>query len=533
MELAEAKVRHLDVPVEKAEMEFTLGQMYLDTADLRLKMGNKPEEARAWLDQADRIIQRGRMHLVPSRPVEARGLFLDAGSLPQDPDDLRKLLQRIKAAGFNMILPEVFRRGYTIYPSRYTLIDPEFAKNPRLFEVLVAEARRLELEIHPWIWTFRVRSPGFGDPILARFPTLAARTPQTDEPRFLSPASPEARALVYNIIGELVDRYHPDGVMLDYIRYDETIPEDEISLTRYRQQKTQEAEQRRNAQIDVLIRVLKPGAKLTPPVLKSPKAEGTGLDSPWQLWREEQVHTAVREIFDSLQSKPNAPTLAASVFRGERYARLNKMQNWRVWSNRGWIAWASPMLYTSKVEELRTWIRWETDNFKRKNLLFPILGFHRMDDPQKQTLAQIQEVRRLNQGGVLFFALAHLPPDVLQSLGDGPFRSPAVSPHHDPMRAGRRILAETRNHYLSKLYQEAALDRASSILVLWQNFKEIEAMIPLSFEVPPSGPIVSRINTTINLSQRMASEGVLPPRVSEEVCRRLEYARALIGAARP
>jgi hypothetical protein len=59
-----------------------------------------------------------------------------------------------------------------------------------------------------------------------------------------------------------------------------------------------------------------------------------------------------------------------------------------------------------------------------------------------------------------------------------------------------------------------------------------ESTIPLSLEVPPKGPIISHINALVPLSQKLVSEGSLPQKASEEICKRLEYAKALVGAAR-
>lgn len=501
--LGDARRRFLDVPSSQADLELTLARMYLDTADLLQTMGNAPERVPFWLSKAEESLSNGRLLLTPGRSVEARGLFLDAGSIPKSKSGIRELLTRIKAAHFNMILPEVFRRGYTIYPSRYTAIDPEFSGHEDLFPFLMKEARRLDLEVHPWLWCFRVRSPGYGDPILSRLPALASRSNKTTEPRFLSPASPEARRLVADLIGELVTTYQPQGVMMDYIRYDEETPEDWISLTRFRLEQLN----------------------------RTGKFPSGATKEAWQLWREEQVNAAVAEISRRLHASKQKPALAAAIFRGEKYARTVKMQNWRHWANNRWIQWVSPMLYTNKEDDLSTWIGWESDGGTRRNLMYPILGLHRMDDPVRQLPEQIETINRLHQGGVMFFALAHLPNGTLENLAAGPFRKPAYPPHRNLIQAARRALVETSNRYLGMIYHTADIDTAASALVLWQEMKKIEQTIPFG-ELPyaKNDELLDRIDSLTKLAKQMNTDGHFPSQAVAEFGDRLEYAKSLVRA---
>ncbi len=434
--------------------------------------------------------------------MEARGLFIDAGSLPKSKEGIRSLLARLNSAKFNMLFPEVFRRGYTIYPSRYTTLDPDFDGKGDLFGFFMEEARRLGFEVHPWLWCFRVRSPGYGDPILSKLPALAARSSKTVEPRFLSPASPEARHLLGDIVEELVNRYQPDGVMMDYIRYDEETPEDWLSVTRFRLEGME-----RNG--------------------KYPETN----DLAWQLWREEQVNSAVKEINKRLNATRKKPVLAAAVFRNERYARLTEMQNWRHWSNNRWIRWASPMLYTSKAEDLEAWLDWETDGFQRKNLLYPILGLHRMEAPDRNALEQLNELNRFHQGGALFFALAHLPLGMLEDLASGPYRNKAYPPHRNLIQAARRVLVEASNRYLGNLYRQADLDTAASALVLWQEVKKIENSIPFG-ELPfrENRDLLADLSRVDALARTMARDGHFPSSAAEELAHRFDYARELVKA---
>ena len=106
-------------------------------------------------------LYKTQLSLITSRPVELRGLYLDADGIPRTEEGISNLLDRLHKSGFNAIFPEVFRRGYTIYESHFTERDPRFAKlsfDP-LWQ-LIRESNKRDIKVIPWVWVFRVRSIG-------------------------------------------------------------------------------------------------------------------------------------------------------------------------------------------------------------------------------------------------------------------------------------------------------------------------------------------------------------------------------------
>lgn len=508
--VASARARMLDVPLGRAEVDLTMGKMALDTASLLATMREDPKRIEEWLGKAKASLDQAWVGTMRSRTVEARGLFIDAGSMPKTPEGVRELVDRLHKANFNMLIPEVFRRGYTIYPSRYTDRDPEFAPVPQdLLAILVTEAHRRGMEVHPWVWVFRVKSPGFGDPVLSKMPALAARSSRTEDPRFLSPADPRAREWVYGLIDELTDRYDLDGLLLDYIRYDEETPDDWISQTTFGFAY--------NARHGMF-----PSWPLKP------------YSQEWleyQLWREEQVNQTVQTIAQKVKAKNPNFQISASTFRGEKYARLSKMQHWRHWSNNAWIDFTTSMLYTSKTSDLNTWIGWETDNWTRTNLLYPILGPLRMQDVLTETLDQVEFLDAKNQPGVLIFALAHLKPGMLEALATGPFRRPAMPPHRFVIHGVRRTLVELDNQYLGPIQGTADVDGAASVAVLRAELKKVQQSLPLhAAPYWQNSSLIARLEELKALGREMAKNRALSAHVAEEVAHRLEYAQALTRA---
>lgn len=508
-DLLRAQERLYELPVSRIQTELAHARLSLDTADQMIQLQDSPDKAQSWLTQARDAMVRARIRVMPSRTVEARGIFLDAGSLPKTPEGMRQLVGSLAKANFNLLMPEVFRRGYTLYSSRLTDQDPEFRQGPDLLRVLVDEAHRYGMEVHPWVWTLRVRSPGFGNPVLDRLPALASRQGSATEPRFLSAAEPRARQWIGMLVDEMFAKYAFDGLMLDYIRYDEQIPEDELSRTHFA--------------LDYLAKHGQYPPNPIPP--HSPAAV------EWQAWREEQVNLLVREISSRLKARSPRLKLSVSTFRGESFARLTKMQHWRHWVNNRWVNIVTSMLYTSKTEELATWLSWETDGYRRPNLLYPILGPHRMNEATWETLDQIQALQQKHQPGVLFFAMSHMRPGMLEALAEGPFRRKAQLPHANLALAAKRILQDLDGDYLRRLTVTGDWDLSASARALSQEVQAISSLLPTKDEpFTASDPVLSRLEGLKGIASTMVAKKQLPAAVSQELGERITYAHALMRA---
>lgn len=513
-ELARAQERRREIPLPRISADLAMARMALDTAGLMTEMRDDRMGAEGWLDRAREAMVKARLRMMPSRGVEARGIFLDAGALPKTPEGVRQLVGTLSRSGFNLIYPEVFRRGYTLYPSRLTEQDPEFRLGPDLLKVLVDEARQAGMEVHPWIWTLRVRSPGFGNPVLDRLPALASRPSagSPHEPRFLSAADPKARQWVGLLVEEMFSRYAFDGVMLDYIRYDETIPEDEVSRTYF-----------------ALDYFTKYGQY--PPFPIPPNSQAA---AEWQGWREEQVNLLVQNLSERLKRKNPRLIVSVATFRGESFARLTKMQHWRHWSNNRWVDVVTSMLYTSKAEELATWLSWETDGYKRPNLLYPVLGPHRMNDATWESLSQIQTLQQRQQPGVIFFAMSHLKPGMLEALAEGPFRRKAILPHRNPALGAKRMLQELDGFYLRRLIETGDFELSATARALSQEVQAMSSMLPAGGPKDPpftaNAPVLTRIDEFKALLNTMVARKQLPPAIAQELNERIGYVQSLMRA---
>lgn len=501
-----------NVYLTTAEINFTIAGMAIINTETMLAL-NELEAADKDMDFALRKLKIAQLALMPSRVVEARGMYLDGGAIPKTKEGIRKLCSTLKEAGFNMIYPEVFRRGYTIYPGNLTELDPEFAKaNFDVLKVLVSEAHKNGMEIHPWIWTFRVKSPKFGNPLLSKLPALKA-VPYVDEnqtgekefePLFLSPADPQSREYILLLLKEIISNYDIDGILLDYIRYNEDLTDDTITLTKFR------------------MEYLKQYGKFPPLKIE----QGMAIYAQWQLFRENQINQMVQMASEELSKIKPDIYIGVAVFRNETHSRVSLMQHWRHWANNSWITYISPMLYTSTASDLNIWLDWETDKGKRFDWLYPILGAHRFSIPE-DIFAQLSMLNKRKIPGMAIFALVHFNPITYEDLKLGPFRKPAYLPHRSPTIAVKKIFKELELWILKLNKDEETANQYLENYAI--NLKNLSSSIPpQTDDINYLNSLLSQIESLQEKSDDMVSKNQISANIGTEIIDQTEYAKRLL-----
>lgn len=386
------------------------------------------QEIKQKLKQAYEALIDTQIRMLPTRTVEMRGALLDAAMLPPDAASMRSLVKRLKAAGFNALYPEVFRRGYALFKNPIIELDPALqAKQIDLLRLLTDAAQAEQMEVYPWFWIFRVLSPTIAkqNQITLRLPALMSKPLdgqayqsnnseiENESDSFISPASHEWRQLLSGLMAQTAQRYPINGYFLDYIRYGNRQVEDDLSMTRF--------------QLDYYRKV-----GTFPPTRIQPTSD---LQAEWHLWREEQVNNMVQSLRLDLAGTKKGLSLGGAVFRNEIQARITKMQNWRHWANNSWVDFTSPMMYTDNYRDLDIWMDWESDQNQRMDILYPILGAHKMRGDHLELLNQIYTLQNRQANGISIFAMRNLTQPLLDDLAQGPFRQPALIPHHDLVKA--------------------------------------------------------------------------------------------------
>ena len=195
-------------------------------------------------DEADEYLQQARQEFslafaqsMPVRPVEARSVWLDWGTIvaTKDARGLAEVFDRLKSSGINVVYFETNNAGFTIYPSRIATQNPNVLGWDPL-AVAVREAHKRGMELHAWMWIFNVgnakhnpivgKEEDYPGPVLSTHSmewALASQNGSLMPPRqheyWVDPANLEARQYVKSLLMEVVNKYPVDGIQLDYIRY--------------------------------------------------------------------------------------------------------------------------------------------------------------------------------------------------------------------------------------------------------------------------------------------------------------------------
>ena len=140
----------------------------------------------------------------------------DASTLVRE-QALRNHLDRIKASGIGVVMPYVTTTsGAALYPS--DILPTRVYSDWDPLRLIVREAALRGLRVYP---VPCVLACGHDKPtgILTQHPAWALRSATGRPIGHISPAQPDARTWVVSVMQEIVTRYRPDGLMLDYMRF--------------------------------------------------------------------------------------------------------------------------------------------------------------------------------------------------------------------------------------------------------------------------------------------------------------------------
>lgn len=128
-----------------------------------------------------------------------------------------EMLDRFRASGLRVAMPYVTTTfGTALYDSR--LVPGDERRDGDDFGAFLAEARKRRIEVWPVVC---VVPSGMREArgILAEQPEWALLDAKGEKIGYLSPCHPLARAWMASVAGEIVAKYRPDGILLDYLRF--------------------------------------------------------------------------------------------------------------------------------------------------------------------------------------------------------------------------------------------------------------------------------------------------------------------------
>lgn len=143
--------------------------------------------------------------------------FPASGAQEEREASIGAALDDMKRSGLRIILPYVSTSaGEAHYPS--TVIAKRAYGEWDPLGVFVREARARGLEVWPAV-PMLISGHDAPKGILAEHPDWALRDAKGQATGYISPGAAGAREWLVSVIDEIVTRYQPDGLLLDYLRY--------------------------------------------------------------------------------------------------------------------------------------------------------------------------------------------------------------------------------------------------------------------------------------------------------------------------
>jgi uncharacterized lipoprotein YddW (UPF0748 family) len=422
-------------------------------------------EADDFLEQARQEFAIAFAQSMPVRPVEARNVWLDRGTIvsTKNAKGMAALFDRLKAGGINVVYFETNNAGFAMFPSRVAQQNPNVMGWDPL-GCAIKEAHKRGMELHAWLWVFNVgntrHNPIIGKegdwpgPVLTSHKlewALAAQNGSLLPPRqnefWIDPSNPEGRAYIKSLYLEVVQTYPVDGVQLDYIRYPFNGKGAEMGFDWVGRQRFEQDTGLNLDNLDDATREL------------------------WQAWKIQNISSFVKEISAAVREARPGIRISAAVYAMPRRLRINQIQQeWETWVANGWVDTLNPMTYVSSAKELTLMASAVRESTGDRALVYPGLSIRQLDTAG--LVEQLDSARATGTLGTTIFAAAHLDDKKMKVLMAGPYRrQPLLTPQSDPLRASRMLVddfAAMVNRYLQDPKKRIMSDQASTNNVLMQ-----------------------------------------------------------------
>ncbi|MCA9230301.1 MAG: family 10 glycosylhydrolase [Planctomycetales bacterium] len=335
----------------------------------------------------------GRKEVFAGAYIDMHHCFDRQGDQKAARQSIEAHLRRFQSLGLNTIIPKcTTSSGRANYPSQF-IAEHTYADWDPLAH-FIGQARQLDLAVWP---TVCMMVCGHDQPsgILKSHPEWAMRSPTGEPIGYISPGHPAARKWLVAMLEEIVGKYQPDGLILDYLRYhNRPIQLDAYSAALFEKElelvgqldENQRAEKLQNFREQLLTELMA------------------------------EIHTALRKVKPDL--KLAIYSWGPHVIENHRVA-----QDWQTWVDRGYLDMIniSGYLYPEQngedyLTQLEEKLRLSKSIVAGAGRSIPVtfaLGV-RTSHGEVQSAAQIgkilQAARRADVDGVAFFTWSYLQP---------------------------------------------------------------------------------------------------------------------------
>ena len=361
-------------------MPFKLIQERYDLATKNVSLFDQSYHDRHFFE-ADQCLQQARHNFalafalaMPVRPVEARNIWLDRGTIinARNPAGMSALFDRLKSAGFNVVYFETNNAGFTMFPSQVGVENPDI-KGWDPLKCAIKEAHKRGMELHSWLWIFNVgnakhnpiigKPADYPGPILSKYDfawALQSADGSLMPPRqhefWLDPSLPESKSYIKNLITEVITQYPVDGIQLDYIRYPFNNRGAEMGFD---WSGRMHFEKDTGLNLDLLT---------------------DDTRAMWQAWKIQQVSNLVHDVSTMIRQTKPGLRISAAVYAMPKRLRLNNIQQeWEVWVANGWVDTLNPMTYVTSASDLSTQASYVRESTADQALVYPGLLIRQLD----------------------------------------------------------------------------------------------------------------------------------------------------------
>ena len=408
---------YLSYNSKKTELSLNKAREYINKAEKNGELSQK------YSSKAIECANFAMSSVIPFDSNEVKGVWVRPTYFTRG--EIEEVVDSIEKAGIDSIFLETYYHGKTIYPSR-VMENYGFIKQYEDYlgfdplKIWIEEAHKRGIKVHIWFQSFYVgNKPPETNPkyILAQRPDWAnyqkknadsdtiAYSVSEHNGYFIDPANPEVQNFLCDLLREIIEKYKPDGINLDYIRYPQALSTNysnhDLSSWGYTKFARNEFEDLYG---------------VDPIEIKTSDA----LWSYWRAYRCNKVTDFVKRV--SNICRVNNVELTAVIFPNRQNAIDTKMQDWKNWSINNFVDGFTPLFLTCDDKTATNLIEEVLRNKSSSTKLYAGLFVTFMNGANTDLLKQIHAARKYNLNGLILFDYAHTNEDYLNVLTESVFK---------------------------------------------------------------------------------------------------------------
>ena len=319
-------------------------------------------------------------------------------------DELKTHFEKIRNAGFEAILPQV-------YASRETLFDhPILPVKERWLERIIPIAHAAGLQVHAWMWTMILNEPVMVEKHPDWFSVNRLGQPANTHPayvdyyKFMCPCHPEVAEFVAGNVEALGKIEDLDGIHLDYVRQPDVILAEALQ-PKYNIVQDQEYPEYDYPYSENCRNQFKAKFDADPLELADPVT-----DPDWRQFRYDAVSNIVNNYCVPTARK-YGKTITAAVFPNWESVR----QQWHTWDLDAFL----PMLYHGFYNEDIPWVGEEVQKaLQRLNNTKPVYaGLFKGHIAADEWATAVAVSKKAGAKGICVFDLGSLKAADWEALG--------------------------------------------------------------------------------------------------------------------